>query len=106
LPDTTTHNPTKPTAPRKDLEVWKFVRQVRRICRGSTLRVGCENAFRLRWSLDQWRTTNDSESIDPGLGVHYTDIPIPMSQQGPIKFTFFWTDAQKWEGRDYTVEIA
>jgi glucoamylase len=90
---------------RKDLEIWKFVRQVRRICRGSTLRVGCENAFRLRWTADQWRTASDTDSKDSGLALHYADIPVSMSQKGPVKFTFFWTTAQKWEGRDYAVEI-
>ncbi len=39
------------------------------------------------------------------LGVDFVDIPILAAQQAPVHFTFFWTAAVRWEGRDYTVSV-
>jgi glucoamylase len=100
---------------RRDLEVWKPVRQVRRVLRGQTLRIQAPAAFRLRWTRDEWRTATDTDSLDPGLDVAYVDIPIDAAQRSPIRFTFFWRADAKfesftrthdtWEGRDYAVEV-
>jgi hypothetical protein len=58
---------------RKDLEVWKFSRQARSVFAGATLRIQDPTPFRLRWSLNDWRVSTDSESLTPALGIHYAD---------------------------------
>lgn len=90
---------------RKDLEIWKPVRQVREVETGHTLRIQAPVRFRLRWSPDEWQTIADSDSISSGLGIEYVDLPILPAQRSPIRFTFFWTDADRWEGRDYEVTV-
>jgi hypothetical protein len=47
----------------------------------------------------------DSPSSAPVLGFHFVDIPIPAAQQAPIRFTFYWAVENRWEGRDYLVEV-
>jgi hypothetical protein len=39
------------------------------------------------------------------LGIEFFDIPIAAGQKAPIRFTFFWTVSNSWEGRDYMVEV-
>lgn len=31
----------------------------------------------------------------------FIDVAIPSTQRAPIQFTFFWTEQNRWEGRDY-----
>jgi glucoamylase len=91
---------------RKDLEVWKPIRQVRGVARGQVLRVQAPADFRLRWTADEWQTVQDTDSRPSGLGIAYVDIPIAESQRAPVRFTFYWPGRQEWEGRDYVVEVA
>jgi glucoamylase len=90
---------------RKDLEVWKPMRQVRRVEKGKTLRVQAPAPFRLRWTADDWANREDTAAGDSGLGIHFVDIPATKKQKAPVTFTFFWTDTGRWEGRDYEVEV-
>jgi glucoamylase len=90
---------------RKDLEVWKPIRQVKTVRTGQTLRVQAPRNFRLHWSRDEWQTTHDTEAIRTGLGIAFVDIPTGPSQIAPIRFSFFWTNERRWEGCDYKVEI-
>jgi hypothetical protein len=33
------------------------------------------------------------------------DIRVSSQQEAPVRLTLFWTEAQRWEGRIYEVEI-
>lgn len=100
---------------RKDLEVWKPVRQVRRIARGATLRVEAPGAFRLHWTRDDWASVADTWATDSGMGVWFVDIAVAAGQAAPVRFTFYWPEGlrqapwqrerETWEGRDYAVEL-
>jgi len=71
---------------RKDLEVWRLIRQVREITAGSTLRIVASGAFRLSWSQDgdnQWR---DAESKPSGLDLGYVDLSTQA--EGLLRFRF------------------
>lgn len=89
---------------RKDLEVWKFTRKITRACRGSTVRVVGRAAFRLRWTGDEWATQDDLQSRSSGIGLHYVDLPTSRAGKW-LRFTFFWTDSGRWEGRDFSIEL-
>jgi glucoamylase len=62
-------------------------------------------SFRLHWSGDEWQTVKDAPSSTTALGVEFADIPIPAAQRAPIRFTFLWTAAGHWEGRDFMVSV-
>jgi glucoamylase len=87
-------------------EVWKFTRQARSVKRGYVLRIQVLASFRLHWSGDEWQTANDTHSTTTTLGVEFVDIPILAAQQAPVRFTFFWPESDRWEGRDYLVAVA
>lgn len=90
---------------RKDLEVWKPIRQVREVTSGQSLRIQWPAPFRLHWSTDDWQTANDVASTPTGLGIEFVDITVPPDQRAHIRFTFFWTESGQWEGRDYEVSV-
>ena len=91
---------------RRDLEIWKFNRQLRRMRPGQTLRLLALSPFRLRFSTDGWKTAGDREAVFlPAIGCGYVDLFLPPGQKAPVDFTFFWTSSQRWEGRDFSVEM-
>ena len=92
-------------ARRKKLEVWRPNRRVRSIKPRCTLRIQAPAGFQLHWSSDEWRTTNDTESVSTGLQSEYIDIAISPDQRAPIRFTFLWTKDSRWDGNDYEVAI-
>lgn len=74
---------------------------------GKDLRIVTTAPTRLHWSFDNWTTAQDSVSRDTGVGIQVVDLPTEMLAVGrQITFTFYWPEAQKWEGRDFTVEVA
>lgn len=85
-------------------EVWKPNRQIRRVTRGSTLRIQAPALFTLRWSSDEWRTVNDTVAFSTAIGVSCVDIAVALEQVAPIVFTFRWKDGW-WEGRNYEVAV-
>jgi glucoamylase len=91
---------------RTDLEVWKFNRQVRSIKPGKTLRIQAQDPFRLRFTLDSWKSAEDRECVwlEP-VGIGYLDLVLPLSQGVPVTFTFFWTGSMNWEGKDFCVHV-
>lgn len=100
---------------RKDLEVWKPVRQVAAVARGATLRVQAPAPFRLHWTRDEWVSVEDSAATDSGLALWFVDIAVPPGQASPLRFTFYWPEGAgaarwkrargSWEGRDYAVAV-
>jgi glucoamylase len=91
---------------RQLFEVWKFTRQARSVKPGYVLRIQGQASFRLHWSDDEWQTVKDSPSSTTALGVEFVEIPIPAAPVSPIRFTFFWTASDHWEGRDFTVTVS
>ncbi len=87
------------------LEVWKPNRQPRTVRVGMTLRIQTPASFVLRWTRDEWQLVQDTKSTDTTVGIDYVDIPVASDQRAPIRFTFFWPDQERWEGRDYAVNI-
>ncbi len=93
----------KKTAP---FQIWTFGQQRSRVREGKNLRIDCLKASKLRWTADHWKTTHDAQTTDSSLGVHYAMLSSASLERGTqIEFTFFWTEAGKWEGRNFTVGV-
>jgi glucoamylase len=92
---------------RKHVEVWKADRQVRFMRKDSILRIHGAERFRLRWSSDGWKSQNDTESSVNALEIDFVDLPVTASslKNTSIRFTFFWRNSNRWEGRDYDVTV-
>ena len=87
------------------IEIWKFNWRSRAVGRGCTLRVLADAAFVLHWTGDEWRSVHDTPSVATAAGIEFADVLVPVDQVAPVRFTFFWTAAGRWEGRDFTVAI-
>lgn len=87
------------------MEIWKHNRQVSSVREGLILRVQAGSPFLLHWTRDDWGTAEESHSTATSLGIEYLDISIPPRQSGRIRFTFFWTDPGRWEGKDFEVVV-
>jgi glucoamylase len=89
----------------RPLEVWTFNRRVRSMRPGWTLRVQAQAPFRLHWSGNEWRNVQEAPSAGTAAGIDYVDLSVPPDQEAPLRFTFFWTEAGRWEGQDFTVAM-
>ena len=89
---------------RQAIEVWKFNRQVPRVAIGTRLRIQANLPFMLHWTSDEWRHSTDTRSTATGVDIEFVDLPLP-EQKTTIRFTFLWVDENRWEGKDYKVEL-
>lgn len=87
------------------LEIWKPNRQPRTVRGGGVLRVQVPAKFRLRVTLDAWKTQQDVDAAATRVGMYYVDVPIDAGQAAPVRFTLFYPDEGRWEGTDYAVEV-
>jgi len=39
------------------------------------------------------------------LGIHFADVAVPSAQRSAVRFTFFWPEGGRWEGRDFGIEV-
>ncbi len=91
--------------PASPLEIWTFRRRIGQISKGRTLRIQAPVAFRLHWSPDNWATVRDTPSKSTAVSVYYVDISAGDFSAGTVRFTFFWSDANHWEGSDFSVSV-
>jgi 3-dehydroquinate dehydratase len=56
-------------------------------------------------SILDWQTVNETNSTATKINIHFVDIAIDANQTHPIKFTFFWIEANHWENRNYQVTV-
>ena len=87
--------------------VWRFNHKVRAMPLGKILRVETLAPAVVHWSVDGWRTVRDTETRDTTLGVHVADLETLFLRTGDrVDFTFYWSDAHRWEGTDFVVWTA
>jgi len=85
---------------------WRFNNKTRAIPRGKTLRLILLSPARVHWSIDDWKTSHDTDTRDTGVGIHILDLPtasLPAGSQAA--FTFYWAAENRWEGTDFAVAI-
>ena len=95
----------KGSGERKTMEVWKPNRQVQTVAAGTLLRIQANSPFLLHWTSDDWQHSKDVRSQGTAIGIEFVDIPLPKEQKNPIQFTFLWLDEDRWEGKDYKVNV-
>jgi glucoamylase len=90
------------------LEIWTFHHPLRRMAQGKILRLIVAADARIVWSADGWANTHQTDAAEIGaLKVWFADLPTKDCQDSSvIEFTFFWKEAQHWEGRNYSVAVS
>jgi glucoamylase len=87
--------------------IWRFNHKCRAVIPGKTLRLEVLAQAKVRWSINGWRTVQDSVTQDTGLGVFYADLLTnDVPEGGMATFTFYWVESGKWENTDYCVTVS
>ena len=85
---------------------WRYNNKPRSIPCGKILRLDMLSPAMVHWSFDGWRTSQDSNTRDTGLGVHSVDLPTEKLRVGEeVNFTLYWPESNRWEGTDFAVRI-
>ncbi len=86
---------------------WRFNHKLHSLPPGKILRIELMAPAVIHWTADDWKTCHDVKTDDAGLGICMADLPTKTLPEGTqIKFTFYWPDAGRWEGKDFMVRIA
>jgi glucoamylase len=74
---------------------------------GKILRLIVAADATISWSADNWASTNRVDTAhDTALNLWFADLPTEECPEGSvIEFTFFWKEAQRQEGRNYSVAV-
>ena len=91
-------------APRRDLTMWGHNFPTQSVEAGTTLRLIAGDAFRVRWTSDGWKNHRDFRATETRMGLFYADILVPKNATG-LNWTFFWSEAMKWDGGDYEIAV-
>ena len=84
------------------VEFWLPKHPIREARKNHTLRICAPEPFRLRWSVNGWTTWQDCDSRASGIGSEYFDVK-QSDFKTQVAFTFFWTERNEWEGRNFQV---
>jgi glucoamylase len=86
--------------------VWRFNHKIRSMPVGKTLRIETLVPATIHWSADGWSTVQDTTTHAVGLGIHIADLTTAgLTAEAQIRFTFYWPEADRWEGADFSVRI-
>ena len=90
---------------KSNIEVFKMRRPISRVEAGRVLRVIAQHHFRVVWSADGWKTSDTVESTALGCAGSFADLPPASKQTAALSFTLFWTEENRWEGRNFDVAV-
>lgn len=89
-----------------NLTLWRYNHKSRKMKVSNILRVELPSPAIVHWSTDSWKTAQDSQTRDSGLGLYYVDLPTAQFKTGTqLVFTFHWSHNDQWEGKDYNIQI-
>ena len=86
---------------------WSEANRIPVMRAGRTLRIQTAGPARVHWSADGWRSKTDTDAAEvTRLGVWAADLPTTELPVGAtVLFTLYWPVEDRWEGRDYSVEV-
>ena len=85
---------------------WRFNNRCRTIPEGKRLRFVLTAPAVVHWSFDHWRTSQDINTLDTGLGTYIADLGSErLSVGSEIVFTIYWSQEERWEGTDFSVAV-
>ncbi|MEO8117401.1 MAG: glucan 1,4-alpha-glucosidase, partial [Bacteroidota bacterium] len=86
------------------ISIWRFADQLKKISKSKKLRIEILFPAVIYWSTDNWENTQHKETKDIGLPFYFSDFVL-QDDVTKFAFTFFWKDANKWEGENFEVEV-
>lgn len=96
-------------APESGYGIWTFKHPISRVPPGKILRLIIEADARVVWTDNGWAGIGHAEAVrNDALNLWFVDLTANDSNRpvsAGFEFTFFWKEAGRWEGRNYTVTI-
>ncbi|HEV2214416.1 MAG TPA: glycoside hydrolase family 15 protein, partial [Terracidiphilus sp.] len=90
---------------RRELEIWSLQRPIQKMKAGETLRILDGARFEVVWTLDEWKTTNHTESRGLGSAGFSVDLQTAAAEAvGKLTWTLHWQEDDRWLG--YNVDVA
>jgi glucoamylase len=88
-------------------EIWSVRHPLRRVSRGKIFRIIIAAEATIVWSTDDWAQRNESHTTHRDeLNLWFADFPTADLPGGSVfSFTFFWERDQRWEGRNWQVNV-
>jgi glucoamylase len=88
-------------------EIWTLRHSIRRMPRGKILRLILAAEVDVVWTTDNWATNQSAATTcRDNLGLWFTDLVTEkLPSNAALEFTLFWKTEQRWEGKNYRVEI-
>src|SRR6266513_2728266 len=88
-------------------EIWTLRHPLRRVSRGKILRMILKAEATIVWSTNDWESKKESDtSLQSNLNLWFADFPTAEWTQGSVlAFTLFWKRDQRWENRNWQVNI-
>ena len=87
------------------LRIWRFNNKLSTIPAGKILRLLLGAPAMIHWSTDNWQTTSNTATRKTGFGSHYADLTLGVPAGCDVVFTFFWPEANRWEGDNSSVKV-
>ena len=88
-------------------EIWSLRHSLREVSRGKTLRIILAAEATVVWSSDNWARTNKSQTIHQDkLNLWFADFSTTDWAAGSVfVFTLFWKSEQRWEKRNWQINV-
>jgi glucoamylase len=88
------------------LAIWSFREQRARLVAGKKLRLDLLAKAKVRWTVDEWKSVQETKTEEAILGLHCALLDTAGLETGAsVCFTFYWPDSDHWEGRNFEVEV-
>jgi glucoamylase len=92
--------------PTRQIFGWRINNRARSIPRNKKLRLVLLDPALVHWSIDGWKTSQDTNTRDTGLNTYILDLPTASLPGGSqVVFTFYWSRESRWEATDYKVTV-
>ena len=86
--------------------IWLPQDPIQKIIAGHSLFVGLLEPGVIHWGVDGWKTIQDTETRDTGIGLHVAELGIKTLFPGQqIDFTFLRMNTGDWLGFDYHIAV-
>jgi glucoamylase len=85
---------------------WRFGTMATSLPVGRVLRCELGAAATVRWTVDEWGSAEQVETVRSPFGVHVAELPTAALEVGAVvRFTFQWHEGARWEGQDFAVRV-
>ncbi|MBI5562372.1 MAG: hypothetical protein HY894_05925 [Deltaproteobacteria bacterium] len=88
------------------MSAWSKAKPMRIAGTRDIIRIAALEEADLVWTANAWRTKETTPLKATGLGVYFHDFePGAFPLDSRLVFTFHYTGADRWEGRDYEIRV-